>query len=76
MKKLFIAIAALAAMTSCSQDEVMEVAQKQAISFGNAFVGNSTRAANDPSYGTSNSLKAFNVWGTVAAGQTPVPIFT
>ena len=79
MKKfLFLAIAA-AAMTSCSQDEVLEVAQKQAISFGNAFVGNSTRAAVtaiDPSYSPSNSLTAFNVWGTVASGDTPVAIFT
>ena len=72
MKKLFIAIAALAAMTSCSQDEVMEVAQKQAISFGSAFVGNATRAASatDPSYYTDGveghiQLEAFNVYGTV-----------
>ena len=72
MKKLFIAIAALAAMTSCSQDEVMEVAQKQAISFGSAFVGNATRAASatDPSYYTDGEdkheqLEAFNVYGTV-----------
>ena len=63
MKKLFIAIAALAAMTSCSQDEVMEVAEKQAISFGNAFIENATRAI-DPSY-TTKTLKSFKVWGTV-----------
>ena len=67
MKKfLFLAIAA-AAMTSCSQDEVLEVAQKQAISFGNAFVGNSTRAI-DPSYSTTDkgvALTKFNVYGTV-----------
>lgn len=67
MKKLFIAIAALAAMTSCSQDEVMEVAQKQAISFGGAFVENSSRAT-DPSYSTTGkgtALTQFNVYGTV-----------
>ena len=80
MKKLFIAIAALAAMTSCSQDEVMEVAEKQAISFGSAFVGNVTRAttAADPSYSTSNALTSFNVWGTVTnptEGSEPVAIF-
>ena len=63
MKKLFIAIAALAAMTSCSQDEVMEVAEKQAISFGNAFIENATRAI-DPSL-TDETLKDFQVWGTV-----------
>lgn len=77
MKKLFIAIAALAAMTSCSQDEVMEVAQKQAISFGNAFVGNSTRAA-DPSYSTIGkgiALTQFNVYGTVASDNGTENIF-
>lgn len=65
MKKLFIAIAALAAMTSCSQDEVMEVAEKQAISFGNAFVGNVTRAANDQTYSNTNLINTFKVYGTV-----------
>ena len=68
MKKLFIAIAALAAMTSCSQDEVMEVAEKQAISFGNAFIENASRAT-DPSYSTTGKssveLTQFNVYGTV-----------
>lgn len=70
MKKLFIAIAALAAMTSCSQDEVMEVAEKQAISFGNAFVGNSTRAAIDNTYSGNTELTKFNVYGTVTGTGT------
>ena len=65
MKKfLFLAIAA-AAMTSCSQDEVMEVAEKQAISFGNAFVGNVTRAATDKTYSNTNLINTFKVYGTV-----------
>lgn len=64
MKKyLFIALAA-AAMTSCSQDEVMEMNQ-EAISFGGAFVENSTRAATDPSYGSNKALESFTVYGTV-----------
>ena len=68
MKKyLYIAIAA-ATFASCSQDEVLEVAQKEAISFGNAFVGNATRGllneATDPSY-TPTSLAYFDVYGTV-----------
>ena len=81
MKKLFIAIAALAAMTSCSQDEVMEVAQKQAISFGTSFVDKSTRAAEDPSYikgTTGHEIEQVDVWGTVTAapeGSTPVLIY-
>lgn len=70
MKKfLFLAIAA-AAMTSCSQDEVLEVAQKQAISFGNAFVGNSTRAAIDNTYSGITGLTEFNVYGTVTGTGT------
>ena len=63
MKKyLYIAIAA-ATLASCSQDEVMEVAEKQAIQFGNTFVGNSTRAV-DPSY-SSNTIQSFQLFGTV-----------
>lgn len=63
MKKfLFLAIAA-AAMTSCSQDETLEVAQKQAIQFGEIFVGKETRAI-DPSHVATN-IDEFNVWGTL-----------
>lgn len=65
MKKfLFLAIAA-AAMTSCSQDEVLEVAQKEAIAFNNGFINNATRAI-DPSV-TNTSVSEFQVWGTVTA---------
>lgn len=74
MKKLFIAIAALAAMTSCSQDEVMEVAEKQAISFGNAFIENATRAI-DPSL-TDETLKDFQVWGTVTGNNNGTATLT
>lgn len=75
MKKLFIAIAALAAMTSCSQDEVMEVAQKEAIAFNNGFINNATRAI-DPSV-NNTTVSQFNVWGTVTAegGTATTAIF-
>lgn len=64
MKKyLYIALAA-AALTSCSQDETLDI-QKEAIAFGDAFVDNSTRAATDPSYGTHKAIGQFSVWGTV-----------
>jgi hypothetical protein len=65
MKKyLYIAIAA-ATLASCSQDEVMDVAEKEAITFGNAFVGNSTRAI-DPSYSNANNkIQSFQLFGTV-----------
>ena len=79
MKKyLYIAIAA-ATLASCSQDEVMDVAEKEAIAFGNPFVENSTRAV-DPSYGSDAvALQKFNVWGTVQGSNngtvTQVSIF-
>ena len=74
MKKyLYIAIAA-AALASCSQDEVMDI-QKEAISFGEAFVGNATRAAaTDPSY-TASTLKTIKVWGAVTGTQGAVEVF-
>ena len=53
MKKyLFMAMAAVA-ITSWSQDEVMEVAEKQAISFKDAFVEDATRAI-DVTYSNDN----------------------
>ena len=68
MKKfLFLAIAA-AAMTSCSQDEVMEVAEKQAIQFGESFVGNATRAI-DPSH-VATDINEFYVYGTLTGKGT------
>ena len=41
----------------------MEVAEKEAITFGNVFVGMSTRAA-DPSY-SSNTIQSFKLFGTM-----------
>lgn len=64
MKKFFIAIVALAAAVSCSNDDIISI-DRQAIGFGNPFVENATRAAIDPSYGASKSIKEFYVWGTV-----------
>lgn len=67
MKKfLFLAIAATA-FASCSQDEVMEVAQKQAISFGESFVGNATRAI-DPSH-VATDINEFKVYGTLTGNN-------
>ena len=71
MKKyLYIALAA-AALSSCSQDESLDVIQGEEIQFGNAFIENSTRAAaaTDPSYSTTANvgvaLEKFNVYGAV-----------
>ena len=78
MKKYFMMAIAAAAITSCSQDEVMEVAEKQAISFGNTFVENATRAAIDGSYtNAKGNLASFQVYGTTKdnANATAVNIF-
>lgn len=77
MKKYFIMAIAAAAITSCSQDEVMEIAQKQAISFKDAFVENTTRAI-DATYSNTTKPESFLVYGNTTGdetGATTVPIF-
>ena len=62
MKKLLISALALASLVACSKEEVLNQQQSSAISFKQAFVDNSTRAAEDPST-TNATLTAFDVWG-------------
>lgn len=70
MKKLFLMLAAAAAVASCSKDYTIVADQGEAIEFG-SFVENSTRAdaATDPSYSTiadkGVALTQFNVYGAV-----------
>lgn len=69
MKKLFLMLAAAAAVVSCSKDYTIVADQGEAIEFG-SFVDNSTRAtaATDPSYSTTGNgvaLTQFNVYGAV-----------
>ena len=74
MKKLFISMLAVAALASCSQEDVIVADKGDLIGF-NSFVENSTRAAADdvidPSYSTSGiegdgvALTKFNVYGAV-----------
>ena len=62
MKKLlFVALVAVG-MTACMQNEELAAPKGDAIAFENAYVGNSVRAAVDPSQ-TTNSINSFNVWG-------------
>ena len=70
MKKLFLMLAAAAAVASCSKDYTIVADQGEAIEFG-SFVENSTRAdaATDPSYSTTDNgvaLTKFNVYGAVS----------
>lgn len=62
MKKLFIAALALASV-ACTKSEVLETAPQKAISFGNPFVENATKAI-DPSL-TATTLESFKVYGTL-----------
>ena len=74
MKKLFLAILVAATMVACAKNEVVKQAQGDAITFADAFVDNSVRAAIDGSYTTNslNPLNTFTVYGTVtnAASQS------
>lgn len=63
MKKIFIAIFALAAVAACNKAEVIDQNPGEAIAFGEAFVDNATKAT-DPSY-SNNDIAKFNVYGTV-----------
>ena len=58
--------AAVAALSSCSQSEVMEVAENRAIGF-NTFVDNNTRAVKDI---TTASLSKFYVFGDYDDGAS------
>ena len=62
MKKLFIAMLAVAAVTACAKDEAISLNQ-ESIDFGAPFVENAVRAT-DPSFNGTNKLTKFQVWGT------------
>ncbi|MBQ9137032.1 MAG: fimbrillin family protein [Alistipes sp.] len=72
MKKIFIAMLALAA-ASCAKNEVVEL-NREAIGFGDVFVENATRAT-DPSYSGTADFTSFQVWGTVNGGAGLVAIY-
>lgn len=61
MKKLIIAVAAIATAVACNTAEIVELPKNPAISFENAYVKNATRDAVDPST-TTASIEAFDVW--------------
>ena len=73
MKKLFLAIALLASVASCTKDDVINES-KEAIGFAGPFVENSTKAT-DPSYSGDADFTTFKVWGTVNGNGNTVAIF-
>ena len=64
MKKIFVAMLALAAATACSNDELVSVNQ-EAIGFDNAFINNSVRSVETPGYSTAKIFDDFAVYGFV-----------
>ena len=57
---------AVAALASCTQSEVLEVAESNAIKF-DAFVGKTTKAVTEVG---NDNIKAFHVYGTKDGGST------
>ena len=68
MKKLFTILAEAAVMVSCAKEDVVSV-NREAIGFDNAFVENSTRSVNDPSFSNTNLFANFGVFGTVEGAE-------
>lgn len=71
MKKILFAAAALVALVSCNNDEVISRPEGAVIGFDNTFVENTTRAATDLTKGTFD----FGVYGTVAKDRANALIF-
>ena len=74
MKKSILGLAALALLASCNNDEELNSLAPEAITFGNPFVDNATRAI-DPSYSGTKELTSIKVYGNVSAGNGTVAIF-
>lgn len=53
-KSLFMLGVAVAALTSCTQSEVLDIAESNVIKFDNAFVGKPTRAVTAPELNNTN----------------------
>lgn len=70
MKKILLAFAVVAALASCSNDEVIDINRK-AISFGETFVDNATRA----DYSSGVAVKSFKVYGTVTGNDQTAQIY-
>ncbi len=69
MKKLFTILAVAATLVSCAKEDVVREAAREAIGFDNAFVENSTRSVNDPSWSNAKPFSNFAVYGTVEGAE-------
>ncbi len=69
---LFLGLSAMVALSSCTQSEVLEVAEQQAMSF-DAFVGKQTKAGPVSNLNVKNST--FKVWGYKTKETSTVTVF-
>lgn len=60
-----------AAVTACNKAEIIET-NRQAITFGEAFIDNATKA----DYSSGKALEKFNVWGAVTGNQNTVNLYS
>lgn len=74
MKKIFFAIAALAAFAACNKAEVISAPEGEVIQFANPFVDYATKAA-DKTYSGDKALDAFNLYGTVTGSTGTINIY-
>lgn len=75
MKKSLLMLGAAAMMlASCTQNEVMEVAENRAIGF-DAFTPNSTRAVNDMAGNGSGTFTTFYVYGSYSTETSNTTVF-
>ena len=65
MKKTLLLVAAAVALVACSNEDTLVQQAPEAIGFDNAFVENSTRSVNDPSFDADNMFSDFAVFGFV-----------
>ena len=65
MKKILLSLAAVAMLAACSKEDTLVQQAPEAIGFDNAFVENSTRSVNDPSWSNGNLFSNFGVYGFV-----------
>ncbi len=65
MKKILLSLAAVAMLAACSKEDTLVQQAPEAIGFDNAFVENSTRSVNDPSWSNGKLFSNFAVYGYV-----------
>ena len=71
MKKIFVAVMAMAAFAACSNEEQIAAPKGQEIAFGDAFVDNATKAYDN----NENLLNEFQVWGNLAGNGNTVQLY-